>query len=254
MHEISQHKDNSYITLTYDDNNMPPKCELQLSDWQKFMKRLRKQERGKKISYFHSGEYGSINNTKRPHYHAILFGHRFKDQVKLKTYNGNNLYTSQELNDLWPYGYHTIGEATFGSACYIARYVQKKVGKSTEEEDSLGLRPEYSTMSRNPAIGKRWFEKYKSEVYPSDEVISNGIASKPPKYYDLLLDKENPQLLKSIKKKREKDGSKLVPTKVKIGPNKYKTVLVNDNDSFRLPIKEICKQAKIAQNNKSYWR
>ena len=45
----------------------------------------------------------------------------------------------------------------------------------------INLKPEYTTMSRRPGLGKGWFEKYKSDVYPDDFVILNGKKMKPPK-------------------------------------------------------------------------
>lgn len=267
MHEVSLHENNCFITLTYDDFNLPAKSELQLGDYQLFMKRLRKQyvpknphqakseqwqqwQNKNSIRFFHSGEYG--DNFSRPHYHALLFNHDFKDKVFLKESKGNKYYTSQVLNELWPYGYHLIGEATFGSANYIARYVHKKATSPKDKEDLSGLKPEYLTMSRRPGIGAGWYEKWKAEVYPSDFIISGGQKAKPPRFYDNILDKENPKLFKSIKRQRKIDGNKMVPLKIKIG-NKVKTILVNDNDSFRLPVKEICKKATLALS-KNYWR
>ena len=50
-------------------------------------------------------------------------------------------------------------------------------------------KPEFARMSLNPAIGKRWFDRYRSDVYPLDRVIVNGQEAKPPRYYDKLLEK-----------------------------------------------------------------
>ena len=47
---------------------------LKKSDFQKFIKRLRKDY---DIKYFACGEYG--DKTLRPHFHAILFGVNFSD-------------------------------------------------------------------------------------------------------------------------------------------------------------------------------
>ena len=58
IHEAQLHEDNSYITLTYDDDNLPANASLDKSDFQKFMKRLRKSLGDKKVRFFHCGEYG----------------------------------------------------------------------------------------------------------------------------------------------------------------------------------------------------
>ena len=73
-HELPYHQSSIFLTLTYDDDNLPPNASLSKSDLQKFFKRLRKDLSyvDRKIKYFAAGEYGP--KTNRPHYHAIVFG------------------------------------------------------------------------------------------------------------------------------------------------------------------------------------
>jgi len=40
--------------------------------------------------------------------------------------SGFNLYTSAELSRLWPYGHASVGDLSFESAAYVARYCVKK--------------------------------------------------------------------------------------------------------------------------------
>lgn len=65
-----------------------------------------------------------------------------------------------------------------------------------------GRRPEYTTMSRRPGIGAKWFERYYEQVYARDEVIVNGVRTKPPAYYDRLLGEIDPDKLEEVKAKR----------------------------------------------------
>lgn len=206
LHEAQLYENNCFITLTYDQEHLPGDLSLDKSHFQKFMKRLRKKYPGEKIRYYHCGEYGEEN--KRPHYHACLFNHDFQDKQQWTVRNGTKLYVSEELMNLWPYGFSTIGDVTFDSAAYVARYITKKItGKALEETNSQGLKPyelydsntgeitkiqsEYTTMSRRPGIGKDWYEKYKDDVYPSDFLVINGKRMRPPKYYDGLLEQEH---------------------------------------------------------------
>ena len=117
-HEASQHSDNVFITLTYDSDNLPPDCSLRKSDFQKFIRSLRKRTK-KKIRYYHCGEYGDRNN--RPHYHAILFGHNFDDWVYLfDSPSGEPIYTSPSLERIWKKGFVTVGTVNFQCAGYVA--------------------------------------------------------------------------------------------------------------------------------------
>ncbi|AZL82824.1 replication initiator protein [Apis mellifera associated microvirus 13] len=209
MHEAQMHKQNSFVTLTYNAENTPQRGNLNHADFQKFMKRLRKHAKTD-IRYYMGGEYGPT--TWRPHFHACIFGYDFADKLYFKTgESGEKIYTSKTLEKLWPYGFSTIGNVTFQSAAYIARYcVQKVTGQAAEEHykrvDDQGeyqLTPEYNRMSLKPAIGKTWLEKYRSDVYNHDHVIINGVKSTPPKYYDKLLKRWDANRLEELKEQRE---------------------------------------------------
>lgn len=184
VHEASLWEDNCFLTLTYSDENLPENGSLskgQGSDFQLFMKRLRKKF-GEGIRFFQCGEYGEQNF--RPHHHACLFNFDFPDKVLWSNRLGNRLYTSEILNSIWGHGYCIIGEVTFESAAYVARYITKKIygDRATEYYDNRI--PEYITMSRRPGIGSGWIEKYGKNTYPNDDIVINGKKLKPPKYYD----------------------------------------------------------------------
>jgi hypothetical protein len=63
----------------------------------------------------------------------------------------------------------------------------------------IQLEPEFNSMSKHPGLGQSWFEKYSSDVYPDDFVLINGRKTKPPRYYDKLLERSNPTRLAQIK-------------------------------------------------------
>jgi hypothetical protein len=195
MHEAEMHMENCFITLTYNKKSLPEGGTLKKTDFQKFMKRLRKKY-GPDIRYFHCGEYGE--KLGRPHYHALLFNFNFSDRYLWRVQNGNNIYRSESLEKLWPFGFCEIGSVTFESAAYVARYVVKKVkGQAAKDHyqrinketgEVIELTPEYVTMSRRPGIGRDWIDKYKNDVYPHDFVVVNdGKQWKPPRYYDQTL-------------------------------------------------------------------
>lgn len=210
IHEASLYEDNCFITLTYSPDHLPEGGTLVKAHYQKFMKRLRKMFPGRTIRYFHCGEYGDQNA--RPHYHACLFNFDFSDKQLWKQRDGIRLYTSPTLEKLWPYGFSTIGDVTFESAAYVARYIMKKVtGKNAAshyqsvDADTGEVTPiisEYVTMSRRPGIAAKWFEKYSSDVYPSDFIVVNGKKMKPPKFYDTLLERMHEDAYTDIKTAR----------------------------------------------------
>lgn len=216
MHESKLYDDNCFITLTFNDDHLPSDLSLDVRYFQLFMKRLRKRF-GEGIRFYHCGEYGE--KFGRPHYHACLFNFDFSDKKLWKVNNGFRLYTSKSLEELWPYGFSTIGDVTFESAAYVARYImKKKFGKSAwvyysdvdwNTGEIIGQRkPEYTTMSRRPGIGKGWLDKHLADVYPSDKVLVNAKPCRPPRYYDSLFEIQYPSDFSAIKQARVKNAKK----------------------------------------------
>ena len=186
VHESTLHDENCFITLTYNPENLPEDGSLHKDHFQKFMKRLRKAFPNQKIRFFHCGEYGS--KLGRPHYHAILFGFDFPDKELFSVSNGVRIYRSSILERLWPFGFSTIGDVTFESCAYVARYVIKKITGDKADEHYQGKHPEYITMSLKPGIASGWFEKYVFDIYPHDFVVlDDGRKLKTPRFYDRKL-------------------------------------------------------------------
>lgn len=189
VHEASLHENNAFLTITYNDENIPwqdTEQTLVKRDIQLFMKRLRK-EYGEGVRFYACGEYGEQN--KRPHYHLILFNINITDKEIHSIRQGTKLYRSKTIEKLWTRGFSTIGEVTFESAAYVARYVTKKITGEQSEEHYNGRLPEFALMSRRPGIGKGWLEKFYQDIYVKDELIlRNGKKMKPPIYYDKLYD------------------------------------------------------------------
>lgn len=120
----------------------------------------------------------------------------------------HKLYVSDQLSRLWPFGFHYIGDVSFESAAYVARYVMKKVVCDRDDLDRLVmkstgeiLRSEYVTMSRGSGdgslvfdggIGSGWYKKFKEDVYPLGNRVVRGRDMRPPKFYDNLYAVDDP--------------------------------------------------------------
>lgn len=224
MLEASQHENNCFITLTYDNDHLPADGNLHLEDFQDFMKRLRakiardskkKGEEPPTVKFYHCGEYGEF--YQRPHFHACVFNYDFADKYHYKTVREEKYYRSAELEKLWTAGMSMLGDVTFQSAGYVARYITKKItGKGAKDhyefEDPDGNKvvivPEYATMSRNGGIGLSWYKKFKKDLYPDDFIVIKGKKHKIPKFFDTKYEAEHPEEMKKIKIKREIKGEK----------------------------------------------
>lgn len=231
IHENSMHEKSCFITLTYDNEHLN-RCKggsLNKKDFQLFMKRLRKHFKDQQIRFFHCGEYGEKLN--RPHHHACIFGINFdEDRILFRQTKDFKLYISQKLRKIWPYGHNTIGDVTFESAAYVARYITKKITGDKAEEHYQGREPEYITMSRKPGIARLWWDKYKKDVLSQDKlIVRNNLTTRPGKYYDNLYHMENPKDMERIKSIRKSNIDAL------------------ENSYERLRVKEKIKQIKFKQ-------
>jgi hypothetical protein len=215
IHEASLYEQNCFITLTFNEEYLPEDHSIDKRHLQLFFKKLRNRiTDGRTIKYFACGEYGEQRN--RPHYHALIFNYDFPDKrLWKKTEAGELIYRSEILEKLWPYGYSSIGNVTFESAGYVARYqFKKQKDKKSYElvDDETGelfnLEPEFLLMSRGGkkghGIGYEWFKKYHEDTN-KDYLTVNRMKVGVPKYYDYLKEQTMPQLLEEIKAQREQN-------------------------------------------------
>jgi len=211
VHEAKMHDRNCVVTLTYNEANLPSDRSLVKRDLQLFMKRLRK-EFGNGIRFYACGEYGE--NTKRPHYHVCLFNFDFDDKRFYKrSKTGDNLYTSDSAERVWGKGFAVVGQVTFESCAYIARYIIDKMTGPLAvnwyvNDDGEVLEPEFTNMSRRPGIGAGYFKKYGAEVYAHDSVILRGLEVRPPRFYDVMQDAIDPKRMEVLKRKRRREAMK----------------------------------------------
>lgn len=202
--------ESSFLTLTYDDKNLPEDGSLCPADHTEFVAKLRTHlwRKGIKFRYYMCGEYGE--KLKRPHFHYLIFGYDFPDKYHWSMHNGQKYYRSEELEKLWRYGNSLIGHVTTESAAYCARYVLKKMtGQNAPlhyvSDDGVVLHPEFTRMSLKPGIGAEWFEKYgESDIYDSgDFIVISGRKYSTPRYYDTLLSRVDPDRCSIVKAERQ---------------------------------------------------
>lgn len=178
--ESTLYEQNSFITLTYDEDELVVNDEdrgiLVPQHFTDFMKRLRdrfKRLDDRAVRFYMCGEYGS--KSMRPHYHAILLNCGFDDmRYWSKTDSGEAIFRSSLLEDLWQFGQSSIGEVTPQSCAYVARYVQKKADIDKSVYEALNIPPEYVRMSRRPGIGIPFLEKHYDQIKEAGKMYLPG--------------------------------------------------------------------------------
>lgn len=197
--EAQMHEYSIFVTLTYDDKNVP--LTLEPSDLSGFVKRLR--GRLGSFRFFGCGEYG--DRFGRPHYHALLFG----ASVSRDERAGGETYRSHDVASAWTMGSHLVGAVTPASAAYCAGYVAKKFGIPDRGEERCVVDPEsgdlvpwqrpFARMSNRPGIGVPYLERYGTELLRGF-AVRDGRKVPLPRYYRDWLSERHPERMAELKR------------------------------------------------------
>jgi len=157
---------NWFATLTYDDDSAPRTTDGRLTltrrDGQLFVKRLRTHfgAVSRDFRFFLCGEYGDV--TERPHYHMIGFG-----------FPSWSEHIPKLIESKWGLGFTRADYVSPARMAYVSQYCTKKItGKAADNHYGSRL-PEFSQMSRRPALGDRFIECFSAKVL-ADYVRRSG--------------------------------------------------------------------------------
>lgn len=175
------------LTLTYDNEHLPPEGNLRKDDFQRFMKRLRKVIAPVKVRYFMCGEYGG--KFGRPHFHCVLFGWCPSD---LRRVGYKDYFKSRFIESVWQQGFvSVIVDLNEKTLKYNAKYLNKL--KSNWKD----VAP-FTTMSRRPGLGA---SVVSPEMLLTGMRYVNGRPMPVPRFYLDKLDQQgyNTQLLRKAR-------------------------------------------------------
>lgn len=152
MLEAVQRTDNCFITLTYDEDHLPPGGSLAPEEARNWLKRFRKSVAPSRIRYYLVGEYG--DQTHRPHYHAAIFGYPSCSCASQPFVRRRTAHCAicDNVRSTWGLGEVFVGTLEVHSAQYIAGYVTKKMTAPGDPRLN-GRYPEFARMSLRPGIG-----------------------------------------------------------------------------------------------------
>lgn len=152
--EETQHEKTSFVTLTYNDDNLPNNEELTKKHPLAWIKRIRKAYPTREIRYYLCGEYG--DNTSRPHYHIVLFGIGFPYKGLAEYYQRNQLnkYPDSvvEVLNYWKKGNIHFEEANPQLLEYSCSHIVKSIAGGRPIKTLNKKVKEYHSMS--PGLGR----------------------------------------------------------------------------------------------------
>lgn len=218
--ESLYHDKSCFVTLTYDDLHLPKNQAINKKNLIAFIKDLR--NRCEKVRYFGCGEKGESSG--RIHAHIILFGYSPSDlEFYSRGSNGDALYISQELSSIWKKGHVIIGDVSYHSAGYVARYTTKKIG----DDDSFLI------CSNRPGIGYEYCFDHADDIMETGYVygdFGDDYKAPIPRYFEKLLKDIYPDKWDKIVKSRL-DRVKIVEDNKKIALMFSETELLKIHDS-----------------------
>lgn len=180
-----------FVTLTYDNFNLPKDESLHKEHLQLFLKRLRKNIEPLKIKYYAVGEYGEKGNIvtglHRPHYHLIITGlTALKGQVV--------------ISKSWKLGFSKTLPANTSTIRYVLKYMDKQIFDKIKLKDTYGKKlPPFATMSQG--IGLEWIFKNYDTVEYFNGIPFNGKVRPVPRYYIQRLGLDNVNGMSETKKR-----------------------------------------------------
>lgn len=180
-HESCYYDDEAFVTLTYDEENLPGDYQIKKEELVNFMKRLRN-NLDVKIKYFGCGEYG--DTEQRPHYHLILLGvgfkqHKIREEWNFKKYRWDKVIIGGPIYESWKKGKIGIGAVMPKSIRYVTGYVSKKLSGIEAEKD--GRVQPFAIMSKG--IGARFVDENAEQLKEMQKITVEGIECGMPKYY-----------------------------------------------------------------------
>ena len=187
LHEMNSHVSSVFITLTYNEENLPSDGSISKAELQKFFKRLRKALGERVIKYYACGEYGEESG--RPHYHAIIFG--------------VSLLERDIIQESWKFGFIQCGTVTYDSCRYVAQYVDKKYNGDTAKKVYGEKQVPFQLCSKG--IGKTWALHNIRYLQENQNITVKGVSVGLPRYYTKLVDIPKEERIKKTEE-REREA------------------------------------------------
>lgn len=153
---------NYFITLTYNDDNVPLQSVvvpatgqvikipvLLKRDYQLFLKSVRKASKAK-FRFYLGGEYGDKNG--RPHFHLLTFGLPLNDLIYFKRIGKTAYYRSPFLEKFWKKGFILVTPFAPSTAKYVANYTSKRRFRETPQNIQALINNVHSLLSPSSAL------------------------------------------------------------------------------------------------------
>ena len=161
-----------FLTLTYNETNLPQSREIALNDFRAFIKKISRRQGNKRVRFYAVTENGTLRG--RLHWHVLLFG--FDPTVILKPLN-------KYFDDVWKKGFNSAEYCTPRVFTYVSKYVTKDLD-TLKQDDSWKT---ISVCSKRPSLGMMFFsvDKWRNYLHNTQDfrIMIDGYAYSLPRYF-----------------------------------------------------------------------
>lgn len=201
LQELKEATRATFLTLTYNEENLPKNYRLQKRVLQNYFKRVR--HSAPKLKYYAVGEYGT--KSKRPHYHAIVYN--CDNGVLVDNWRGTGTH-SQE-----PIGFSKCDPVNEATIHYVTGYVIEKAGTMDEKTGKMidtwsvdDIKP-FAIMSKG--LGKKYLKyntKFHKSNFTTETTKEGGQKQILPRYLrdQIFTQEEKNKLVNELQKKFQK--------------------------------------------------
>lgn len=161
-----------FLTLTYDETNLPQSREAALNDFRAFVKKISRRQGNERVRFYAVTENGTLKG--RLHWHVLLFG--FDPSVISKPLN-------KYFDDVWQKGFNSAEYCTPRVFSYVSKYVTKDLDTFKQDDSWKTI----SVCSKRPSLGMMFFsvDKWRNHLHNTQDfrIMIDGYAYSLPRYF-----------------------------------------------------------------------
>lgn len=209
LFELNDWESASFVTLTYNNENLPSDFSLKREHLDTFIDDVTYdlKVQGRKFKYMACGEYGDDTTNSppgiqhgRPHYHLIMFG--LNPDPSDMNNDRHIIVDNWKRCEPWMFNWkrkdNAIDFVNREDIRYVCGYVQKKLNGKLGKDIYGDRLPPFRSVSQG--LGLKYAEKFRDRLASLGYVMLNGKKIAIPRYFRRKLDIQQSELVKYPRK------------------------------------------------------
>lgn len=150
----------------------------------------------------------------------------------------------ESITPLTSRGFVLVANVSWETCAYVARYVTKKLtGEVASFYKEHNIEPPFSLMSRKPGIGRGYYDSNLDSLYDYDYINvstrQGGVKFRPPRYFNRLLETDNPELSEKLRETRKNLAKEISRCKLSQTDKRYMNMLDTEEEVKQEAVKTL---------------